>query len=310
MQEPIEIFFSYARADEKLRHELEKHLSILKRDGLIRFWTDRQINAGEEWAQAIDRHLNTAHIILLLISPDFLASSYCYSIEMQRALERHKRGEAYVIPIILRPVLWQQTPFGELQALPSGAEPITSSKWTTRDHALVDVVIGIRRIVDELIRPASSKNSPVAPTRPQLRTYKLSQVFLKSGVPYVTFVEHEEFQPLKLALDQPGRGVVIEGPSGVGKTTAIKRAIEDLTGEKVGQNPSIRILSARYPEHRELLQTLPKWHSNTVVVDDFHRLDLPLQQSIVDHLKYLADTEPELKKSCNYWNTAKWSNVS
>src|SRR5260221_6315244 len=296
MQEPIEMFVSYAREDEQLRRELEKQLSILKREGSLTFWTDRQIIAGEEWAQEIDKHLNTAHIILLLISPDFLASSYCYSIEMQRALERHKSGEAYVIPIILRPVLWQQTPFGTLQALPSGAEPITSRRWYNRDEALLDVVLGIRRVIEEFIRPASSKTPPVAPTQPKPQTYKLSQVFLKSGVPHVTFVEHEEFQSLKLALDQPGRGIVIEGPSGVGKTPAIKRAIEDLTDENAGVDPFIQILSARNPEHCELLQILPKWHSHTVVIDDFHRLDLPFQQSIVDYLKYLADTEPEAKK--------------
>lgn len=296
MQKPMEIFFSYAREDETLRRELERQLSILKREGLLTFWTDRQISAGEEWAQEIDRHLNTAHIILLLISPDFLASSYCYSVEMQRALERHERGEAYVIPIILRPVLWQQTPLGKLQALPSGAEPITSRRWHSRDEALHDVVLGIRRVIEEVVRPVSHKTPPFTPTQPKPQAYKLSQVFLKSGVPHATFVEHEEFQPLKLALDQPGRGIIIEGPSGVGKTTAIKRAIEDLAEENAGVASSIRILSARDPEHRELLQTLPKWHSNTVVVDDFHRLDLPLQQSIVDYVKYLADTEPEAKK--------------
>ena len=299
MQEPLEIFFSYAREDEALRLELEKHLLILKRQGLITTWSDRQISAGQEWAQEIDRHLSTAHIILLLISPDFLASAYCYGKEMQQALERHERGEAYVIPIILRPADWQATPFGKLQALPSGAKPITSPSWRQGiDEALLDVVIGIRRVIEEFVVVSSSSKVPpfTTPTQPKPQIYKLSQVFVKSGVPHVTFVEHEEFQPLKLALDQPGRGVVIEGPSGVGKTTAIRRAIEDLRGEESGIDPYIRTLSARDPEHRELLQTLPRWHSNIVVVDDFHRLDLPLQQSIVDYLKYLADTEPESKK--------------
>jgi hypothetical protein len=158
------------------------------------------------------------------------------------------------------------------------------------------VSLGIKRVIEEIIRPTSPKTPLVTPTQPKPQTYKLSQVFLKSGVPHVTFVEHEEFQPLKLALDQPGRGIVIEGPSGVGKTTAIRKAIEDLTKENAASAESIRILSARNPEHRELLQTLPKWHSSTVVIDDFHRLDMSFQQSIVDYLKYLADTEPESKK--------------
>src|SRR5947209_333656 len=107
METGIEVFFSYAHEDEKLRLGLEKQLISLKRQGLITGWHDRKIVPGTDWANEIDTHLNTASIILLLVSPDFIASEYCYSIEMQRAMERHKSGEAHVIPIILRPVDWE-----------------------------------------------------------------------------------------------------------------------------------------------------------------------------------------------------------
>ena len=113
---PIEVFYSYAHEDAPLRDELEKHLSILQRQQLISSWHDRQIGAGTDWAQAIDTHLETASLILLLISSDFLSSDYCYSIEMKRALERHEKGEAYVIPIILEYVYWQVEPLSKLQA--------------------------------------------------------------------------------------------------------------------------------------------------------------------------------------------------
>src|SRR6266446_10995658 len=106
----ITIFFSYAHEDEPRRKELEKQLSFLKRQGIISGWHDRDIQAGQEWEHEIDRHLNTAQIILLLISPDFMDSDYCYSVEMKRAMERHEQGEARVIPIILRPVNWQTPP--------------------------------------------------------------------------------------------------------------------------------------------------------------------------------------------------------
>lgn len=135
----IEVLFSYSHRDEKLRNELEKHLSIMKRQGLISTWHDRKIGAGDEWRGAIDEHLNSAHIILLLISADFLASDYCYDIEMAQAIERHKSGEARVIPIILRPVDWKGALFGELQALPTNAEPVTSSKWSCLDEAFTDI---------------------------------------------------------------------------------------------------------------------------------------------------------------------------
>jgi tetratricopeptide (TPR) repeat protein len=144
----IEVFFSYARKDEELRDELELQLSILKRQGLISAWYDREISAGKEWMHEIDDHLNTAQIIILLISANFVASDYCYGIEMMKALKRHEAGEARVIPVILRAVDWRETPFGKLQALPKDAKPITS--WNNRDEAFLSVARGVRKAVEEL----------------------------------------------------------------------------------------------------------------------------------------------------------------
>jgi len=146
----ITLFYSYAHNDESLRKELEKHLSLLRNQGFIAQWYDRDISAGTEWASQINNHLNTAHIILLLISADFLASHYCYSIEMKRALERHKIGEACVIPILLRPVDWRDAPFSMLQALPQNAQPVTT--WKNRDLAFADIAKQIHKVVDELRR--------------------------------------------------------------------------------------------------------------------------------------------------------------
>lgn len=100
----IKIFFCYAREDEILRKGLEKQLRALMRQGLIDVWYDREISAGTEWERELDKQLNTAQIILLLVSPDFMDSDYCYGVEMKRAMERHEQGDAHVIPIILRPV--------------------------------------------------------------------------------------------------------------------------------------------------------------------------------------------------------------
>src|SRR5215467_10843175 len=108
---PLSIFISYAHEDEPLRQQLEVHLSLLQRQELIDSWHDRHILAGEEWVNEIDKHLKAASIILLLISPDFFASDYCSDTEMKYALERHERGEARVIRIILRPCDWRTSPF-------------------------------------------------------------------------------------------------------------------------------------------------------------------------------------------------------
>jgi tetratricopeptide (TPR) repeat protein len=144
----VDVFYSYSHKDWKLRDELEKSLTMLKRDGIITGWYDRKIGGGEEWAGAIDEHINSARIILLLISADFLASDYCYDIEVKRAMERHEAGEALVIPVILRPVDWSSAPFGRLQGFPRDAKPIT--KWKNRDEAFKDVALGIRKVAEKL----------------------------------------------------------------------------------------------------------------------------------------------------------------
>ena len=147
---PLEVFFSYAHEDETLRDKLAKQLQMLVRQGIIAAWHDRQISAGTEWADQISQHLNTARMILLLISSDFIASDYCYDVELKWALDRHNAGEARVIPIILRPTDWQSAPFGKLQALPKDAKPITT--WANEDEAFLDVARGIRRVAEELGR--------------------------------------------------------------------------------------------------------------------------------------------------------------
>jgi hypothetical protein len=146
----IEVFFSYSHRDEALRDELATHLRLLERQGIIAGWHDRRIAPGGEWAGAIDARLQSARIILLLVSADFLASDYCYDVEVQQAMGRHDAGEARVIPVILRPVDWHSAPFGRLQALPKDGRPVTS--WPTHDDAFLDVARGIRAVAEELAR--------------------------------------------------------------------------------------------------------------------------------------------------------------
>jgi O-acetyl-ADP-ribose deacetylase (regulator of RNase III)/flagellar basal body-associated protein FliL len=121
---PVSVFISYSHADQKLREELEKHLIILRRQGVIETWHDRKITAGTEWRDAIDEHLISARLILLLISPDFMASDYCYETEMQHALQRHESRQARVVPVILREVMWDKAPFAKLAALPTDGKAV------------------------------------------------------------------------------------------------------------------------------------------------------------------------------------------
>lgn len=144
-QTPISVFFSYSHKDEELRDELAKHLSVLERNGVIASWHDRKIVPGQEWAGEIDEWMNAAQVILLLVSSDFIASDYCWNIEVKRAIERHAAGEARVVPVILRPTSWEAAPFGKLQALPKNAKPVTS--WTNRDEAFLNIAQGIEAVV-------------------------------------------------------------------------------------------------------------------------------------------------------------------
>lgn len=144
----VRVAFSYSHKDEELRDQLETHLKLLQRQGIISTWHDRKIMPGDKWEGVIDENFRKAELILLLVSADFLASDYCYQTEMTLALEREAYGEATVIPVILRKCDWKFELFGKLQGLPKNAKPVRS--WRDRDEAWADVAQGIRKTVESL----------------------------------------------------------------------------------------------------------------------------------------------------------------
>src|ERR1019366_5306950 len=157
------VFFSYSHKDEALRNQLEIQLTMLKRQGVISTWHDRRLIAGDGVDQAISKQLEAADIILLLVSPDFLASDYCYGVEMTRALERHAAGEARVIPVILRPCEWKHAPFGHLLASPTDGKPVT--KWPDADDAFLDVAKAIRAAAGGNTSGNAARPEPQSPRR-------------------------------------------------------------------------------------------------------------------------------------------------
>ena len=154
----LTLFLSYAHEDDSFRKDLEKHLASLRREGLVEEWHDRMIEAGQEWDKVIHANLDQSNIILLLISPDFMDSSYCNEVETKRAMQRHEMGVARVIPVLLRPADWEGAPFSKLQAVPTGARPI--NEWPDRDAAFVDVVGHLRNVCREL---AAINGNPANP---------------------------------------------------------------------------------------------------------------------------------------------------
>lgn len=150
MSQPIKLFLAYAREDEAFKDELVKHLTALHRQGLISIWHDQAIEPGSRWENVIEENLQSADIILLLVSADFIASDYAYNIEMKKAIGRHEVGSAVVIPVILRPCRWKGAPFGKLQALPKDGKPVTH--WPNPDDAWDNVVEAIEKRVEEIER--------------------------------------------------------------------------------------------------------------------------------------------------------------
>jgi tetratricopeptide (TPR) repeat protein len=209
-----EVFLSYAEADEKLALELEKHLSVLKREGFITTWHKGQIGAGTDRNKEISKRLSTASIILLLLSANFVASDACYSIEMQLAVERHEAGEASVIPVMLRPMDdWQNTPFGKLVVLPSNGVPVTG--WGNEHAAFADVARGIRLVLrGEKLTPAV-----ITPPLPSIWNipYPRNPVFT-GREEILTRIESQLQAGQAMALSQPQ---AISGLGGIGKTQIV-----------------------------------------------------------------------------------------
>lgn len=199
----INVFLSYSQADEDLCIELRKHLSALRRKGVIRDWHDRQIEPGAERLKEIDERLDSAQIILLLVSADFLASDYCYEVEMTAAIKRHEEKSAIVIPVILRPCDWQDAPFGKLEALPKDGRAVRT--WPNLDEALTNVALGVRRVVEKF----QSAPAPADAAQPRwgslvhrmcnrtaqeddFYTFFYTQAQQQPGRPHIYFLRGEE----------------------------------------------------------------------------------------------------------------------
>jgi hypothetical protein len=148
------VFFSYSHEDEELRNRVEKHLAMLKHEGLLQTWHDRRLAAGSDLDQGISQNLEAADVILLLVSADFLASPYCYSREMARAMERHHAGQAVVVPVIVKPCDWHRAPFGKLLAVPRDGKAVTL--WANHEEAFADVAVHLRTLLEKKFGPVTS----------------------------------------------------------------------------------------------------------------------------------------------------------
>ena len=202
----LSLFYCYAHEDTPLRIELDKHLAMLRQVGWIQIQSDRDINAGTNWRQAMDRHMETADVLLLLVSANFINSDYCYSFEMQHALQRHQAGEAVVIPILLRPVDWEKTPLGTLQILPRDGRPITNTD--NIDEAFKQIAMEIRLVVETL-----RKRIIVASLLPQqMVAARIARFLATHNIPVCQAKDVLEQRELKEAIRESFMVVLVASP--------------------------------------------------------------------------------------------------
>src|SRR5689334_9317406 len=164
MANTIGIFISYADEDKRSLTELEDQLAPLARNGTIEIWHRGKVIPGQEVSREVDTHLKAADIFLLLLSRDYLASDALYK-EMTQVMKRHETEKVRVIPVLLRPIYWDDTPFTDLEPLPTNREPV--SRWPDKSDAFDNIERGIRKAIRELTTPAQTGGYSVAPAAEQ-----------------------------------------------------------------------------------------------------------------------------------------------
>ena len=155
MSTSIKVCCCYAHKDQEMLEHLKTHLAPLQRQGRIILWSDTDLDPGDEWEKALHQHLESADIILLLISPDFIQSDYCYNTEMNRAIQLAKQGSTRVIPILLRPTLWQGLPLDTFQIV--NMKPVV--EWSDQDQAWNHIA----RQIDQVVDKHFSEKPPISP---------------------------------------------------------------------------------------------------------------------------------------------------
>jgi hypothetical protein len=184
-------FISYSHQDDTSLEMLHKHLAQLLRDKIIKTWTDKDIYAGGTLNKNIDAALNKSEIFIALLSPDYIASGYCYEKEFKKALEMQEHGDLIIAPIIIEPCDWLNTPFKEFKALPKDGKPI--STWLNRNTAFLDVVQNLRNLIVNVGMHLPEKSNLKSTPLP-VRNYRVKKDF--DSIEKMEFIE-KTFAELK-----------------------------------------------------------------------------------------------------------------
>lgn len=292
------IFISYSHKDENHRKDLGTHLASLERQGKVTIWHDRVIKAGDDWKGEIHQNLEDSDIVLLLISSDFIASNYCFDVEMTRALELHRTGSAVVIPIILRHCSWKELEFSKLQATPKDAKPV--SQWEDKDEAWLDVIESIKGklkappqldlVSERSMLTAQTKewliDTEIKLTHRRVERVNLSDVYITPTLKILNLDTNKprETTPAN-SLFSEGNHAIVYGDEQMGKTALLKRAFHEfilkgyypiyLRGEEINDSNSKRVIERHFStqyEHPEFDNSI--LGRVVVLIDDIHNKKL------------------------------------
>lgn len=171
----LSAFISYSHADEKYLDRLHKHMSLLQREGSIETWTDHQIVPGSKLDSAVMTALRSSDLFIALVSPDYIASNYCYEKEFEEALGLSENGKLHIVPVIVEPCDWLSSPFRQFMALPKDGKPI--SEWINANVAYLDVVAGLRRLLSSPKAEPAATVSGLSAVQASGRRVKIKQEF-------------------------------------------------------------------------------------------------------------------------------------
>lgn len=310
--DPPLLFVEYDDEDRPLLTELLRLLSQLERNNVLRIFSRLNLRPGDEWQPILDAKLQQASIIVPIISSDLLAQPRFEAFAKQA--HRLAREGRIVVPLLARPALWEQTQLGLLEPLPADRRFLSSRSRSEREAALVDIAQALSRAAEAVSKPvqtprqrsellapppepATAGQRPLDAPPPARPIYALDKIFpLTAGkLPKHNLVEPEEIFKLRDHLRTLGLGLIVEGPSGIGKTTAVRHALALLSQELgAGMPRSIWIKSRDPGDLQQLKKILVTGLSGGhLIIDDFHRLPAELRAQVADLIKVVADSEAQ-----------------
>lgn len=146
----LKVFFLYAKTDKRLAEILMHYLTPLVKMRKVDIYDGSDVIAGKEWDLETKENFNQSDIFIALISPDFVASDFCYEDDLKMVIEKHNNKHAIMLPILVKLTpFWKDLVIGKLDYLPIDGKPI--SQWKNEEEALFDVTKYIKKMIKKLV---------------------------------------------------------------------------------------------------------------------------------------------------------------